>query len=69
MPGDDGYGRGQVAVGDRDPRTQGSGESGGDPGDDLERYAFPCQELGFFAAPAQQERVAPFEPDDLPAFP
>ena len=41
----------------------------GDPRDDLERDARVGEGLGLFPAPPEDERVAPFEPDDGQAAP
>ncbi len=68
VAGDEGDGARVVAVGDRDAGVGGSGDPGGDPGDDLEGDAGVAQRLRLLAAATEDERVAALQPDDRAAL-
>jgi hypothetical protein len=63
VPGDEGNGRGVVAVGHRDARVGGGRDAGGDPGNDLEGDAGGGKRLGLLPAPPEDEGIAPLEAD------
>ena len=64
VAGDEGDGRGSLAVRQRNGRRRRAPHRGGDPRDDLERNPFPREMLRLLAAPSEHERVAGFQADD-----
>ncbi len=63
VPGDERDGRGGVAVRDRHARVGGHADPRRHPRHHLERQARGAQVLGLLRPPAEDERVAPLEPD------
>ncbi len=53
-----------IPVGKRDPSVSGAAAGGGDARDDLKCDPVRRQSVDFLAAPAEQERISAFEPDD-----
>ena len=69
MAGEENDAAGMGAVRERDAGVGGGGEGRRDAGNDFEGDAGGHEGLGFFAAAAEDERIAAFEPNDVFALP
>ena len=68
MAGNEGERLGMVAVGERDAGSSGAAERRGNAGHDMNFDAFSADGFKLFTAPAEDERVAPFEAHDTQPF-